>query len=274
MAWLCSCPVGDRWRSFWRRQIRAITLVFVLWLVVIPSILLIGYLGLISWDARSWLVLATVLAGMFLWLVTSVDSRPAPHWRSLVTSDLISVAGFAGLTAVGSWQLMRTEYEGMKLSWIVSGFLTVICVLAYEVILRIPRRINNFMQHMLAGPATTEVLRIQRDHVTHLRRCKARNVPKRLMKLNSASRQAAARRKGLRSANTGSHRLLRFVVRLLHPYTNISNWLAAYMVSASMFNALFSELPPSLLGGLAFFGPFVLVALIDKLRERLAQTPS
>ena len=170
---------------------------------------------------------------------------------------------------------MRTEYAGMKLLWIVIGSATVLCVLLYQAILRIPVRIRNYIRHTLSGSATADALRVQRDQITHLRRCKSKNDAKRLSKLNLAAKRAAARRRVVRSQNSISYRILQLTIRLLHPYTSTANWLAAYALSVSVFHLLLNDLPPWLLGGVVMFIPVALIVIIDEIRTRLVhRTPN
>lgn len=273
MRLVCNCPIGDDYRRFWKIHIRAIIQTISFWVVTVVPALALAKVGFVSDDTRRWIVLASGIMGACLWLTWSAESRPRPNWSALGTSDWVSIVYFAPLTAIGWWQVFAEDYRGPKLTWLVVGATVFLCFFSYEIVLRIPPRVDRFKRKHLQGALSVEFLTEEHLLRAHKLRCKRRSQSW-LDRHNAYVRRAAERRKRDRDRGSATNRVYRWLASLVDAYTSTPSWLSAFFTSASLFVGAFTFLSPGPLGILILFSPFILVGPVDMLRRRLCRSES
>jgi hypothetical protein len=203
-----------------------------------------------------------LVAGLIVFFELSRPRRPRLRWRELQVPDGLQVITFPGLYLVGWLDLFGKELSGWGLALAATGVTVVVCVLAFEFVLRIPTAVADF-RRMAFGPLTAESRRFNLDFRRHELFCRANDEQGRA-RIRTRARRGARIRRAARRPESREGRFCRWLSeKVLRPYEDVALWLGAYTTSAAIFAVLFPRMEPGLAPTVLVFLPFALMPVLD-----------
>lgn len=264
----CGCPHVLRRRALHIRFARATAVGVGGYLIAGFTLVALRAVDVIGEEVALWLQPVILIAALFVYFGMVRQVRHRLPWRNLQPGDFLQVLTFPAFHLIGWLDVLAGGLAGWRLVLMATGLTVVICLLAYEFVLRFPPSVAGFRRRAF-GPMTAESRKIHMDLRRHELFCRspdeARKARIRARALRAARHRAVARSEGNRQ-----HRFYRFLSeRVLRPYEDLAHWLSAYTVSAGIFALLFTRMEPGPAPVLMMFLPFALMPFVAFLWERL-----
>ena len=257
----CECPHVLRRRAGHRRVVRAFVISFGGFVAFAAILVVLLTLDVVGYELVLWLYLATVVMAMIAFFELSREIRPRLMWRELQRGDVAQVVVFPFLYFVGWLDVFGDELQGWRAALLATGITVVVCVVAYEFVLRIPPGVAAFRRKAF-GELTEDSRRVVYEYRRHELFCGARD-ERAKARLRAKARAAAIRRRRTRGAGTWEGKFSRgFDIYVLAPYEDIALWLSMYTISAALFAVLFSRMEPGPLAVILVFLPFALMPVV------------
>lgn len=257
----CGCAYA-RWRRAGHiRFLRATAVSFGGFLVSTAVLVGLRFLGVIGHELVLWLLPAMLILAMILYLELARTTRPPLRWRQLQTGDFVQALTFPGLYLAGWMDVVGDDLVGWRGMLFAAGITVVVCVVAYEFVLRVPPMVAGFRRKAF-GALTDESRRLTMAFRRHELFCHARD-ERGKARIRANARAAAGRRRATRRAGSREAKIYRWLdKRVLEPYEDIALWFSMYTVSAAVFALLFPCVEPGLLATALVFLPFALMPVV------------
>lgn len=257
----CGCAYARWRRAGHMRFLRATALAFGGFLAGVAVLVGLRAVGVVGRELVLWLLPTLLVLAMILYVELARATRPALPWRQLQTGDFGQALTFPGLTFVGWLDVVGDELAGWRGVLFAAGSTVVVCVVAYEFVLRVPPMVAEFRRKAF-GSLTEENRRFVGDFRRHELFCRAPD-ERGKARIRVRARAAAVRRRATRRAGSREAAIYRWLdKRVLEPYEDIALWFSMYTVSAAVFALLFPRVEPGLWSTVLIFLPFALMPVL------------